>query len=615
MPAHGNNSDTKGGGFEALAISVLVVFVSFLTFSYIGFIAIGLLPLYKLFKRNNVLGVYGGILFFVGILSFYTPLVEWFQNWYLDYIFSVIRKHLNAHFTGKFMNVAEKGIVFEFQYLPIIFTLVGALCFLKSKYFGDKRTKKINISSGKPISLRKLKHNLMEQIKYGIDHYIYIGRDRETKKDICINDREGHLLCVGATRSGKTSRVLMPTALTDFLHGNAVLNIDPKGSIDTLLSVYKIIKAHGKADKFKVLMLDRPEISIPYNPLSNGNVSQIAARIMRICDWSEPYYKNLCHQSLLKYLLKMKGSRADDGWESIPTLAKIFEIFECENNPNVNSMVANLCDFKYADFADIFNFEKSKIDFLEAQKNGEFVYIVVNTDTYLESSALFIRALLMDLMWCANQIQLGVSPSKFFSIHIDELSDFIHKGFGFESFMKKCGSAGYVLHCYSQSFGDLRDVGLEDMIISNTYNHVILRQNYPLNADLAAKMFGTVKTTIETERTNDDAHTGLKSVREGYELRVDPTLVKELDNGAAIFHNKDILSYVDLAVPPYFQLTGEPTFMTEDEKSNLYKELIAKASDARIELGMNESFEPEKFLLGKQKVLETSKSKNFYKGK
>jgi hypothetical protein len=301
---------------------------------------------------------------------------------------------------------------------------------------------------------------------------------------------------------------------------------------------------------------------------------------MRALDWSEIFYKNQCELKLTDSLRKFHDSNIGIvNWKIRPTLKKIYEIFVKDMTLNHASMIANLNDFVHSSFASIFNSEKSAIDFIEAQQEGDFIYIVVNTDTYLDASVKIIKFILLDLMYASNQVQGGYYKKKFYPIYLDEFADFVVPGF--ESFLKKCGSAGYCIHLACQSFGDLRDKKLEDFILSNTYNHLVLRQSYPINADLASKLFGTFTSKKETYKFNEDEETGEKSVREVEELLVNPNLIKRLDNGKGIFTNNKKLHYLELPTTPFYTLGEEASYITLKEKDLFIKELKKTATIAK----------------------------------
>lgn len=597
------NKSSKEGFFIALGCAIIGGIAAILAAPILIPITVAIL-FYRKLKRLT--GYCGAALSNIGLLLWAPIVNQYFQDWILQGIYVRIRDALSPGYLYWAMNKLVSLINLEFKAVgPLCMTIGLLLIVYKKRFYENDKSKKITFDAGKKIHKYDLLYDYFAHVDAKCGKELYLGRDKLTKSPVYLESfmREGHFLIVGATRSGKTVYFLNPSMLCDFMNGYGVLYVDPKGDYDNLLATYKFLKSQGKADKFRVLCIDKPEISLPYNPLIHGNVTQQTGRIMRGFEFSEVFYQLQAKENLLGDLIGFKQNQI------IPTFDKLLGTFKERKDKNCAGMVSNLSEVVLSDFAELLNHEVSAIDFIKAQQEGEFIYVMLNTDTYLDASRALTKFILLDLMYCANQVQTGKFSNKFFSIYLDEFGDFVVPGF--ESFMKKCGSAGYCLHLACQSFGDLRAKGLEDFVISNTFNHLVLRQSYPLNADLAVKLFGSYSTNKKTERHSADVATGDKSVRQVDELKVDPNLVKSLETGTAIFSNSKDLVYLSLPISDLYRMDDMKfPYVTEQEKPALEKELsdIALASKTNLENG--KAFDPKQFIIKKDKNSDRQSEKH-----
>ena len=102
-------------------------------------------------------------------------------------------------------------------------------------------------------------------------------------------------------------------------------------------------------------------------------------------------------------------------------------------------------------------------------------------------------------------------------------------------------AAGFGIMLLHQSLGDLvvrRDPSFQQQIIENTNIKIILRQDDPDSVEKLTKIGGTKKTLISTYQTEQKFtgkdFTGVGSIREGQELRIEPDLIRGLQRGEAV---------------------------------------------------------------------------------
>ncbi len=102
-----------------------------------------------------------------------------------------------------------------------------------------------------------------------------------TEKDCFLDAAElnGHTCIVGTTRVGKT-RALELLVTQAIRRGEPVVVVDPKGDNDLVNRVYDECHRAGRERDFKFFSLAHPDLSVPYNPLSNMvNPTDVATRI------------------------------------------------------------------------------------------------------------------------------------------------------------------------------------------------------------------------------------------------------------------------------------------------------------------------------------------------
>ena len=76
-------------------------------------------------------------------------------------------------------------------------------------------------------------------------------------------------------------------------------------------------------------------------------------------------------------------------------------------------------------------------------------------------------------------------------------------------------------------------------MLNNVNNFIVLRQNYPPDAEILASVIGTNSSVqITSQVTEDDARFKIGSMRKIKEFIIHPDEIKRLELGEAIFMNK-----------------------------------------------------------------------------
>lgn len=110
--------------------------------------------------------------------------------------------------------------------------------------------------------------------------YHAVGFEDETDEYIALDERNGHLLCLGMSRVGK-SRLLEIIITQDIQRNDGpVILADPKGDAELLARAWAEAKRAGREDNFFVFALGFPDISCKYNAIAVfSRLTAIASRI------------------------------------------------------------------------------------------------------------------------------------------------------------------------------------------------------------------------------------------------------------------------------------------------------------------------------------------------
>ncbi|MFT6834456.1 MAG: conjugative coupling factor TraD (SXT/TOL subfamily) [Francisellaceae bacterium] len=124
-----------------------------------------------------------------------------------------------------------------------------------------------------------LKHKENDGVLGGKPHIHGVGSDAEMPIYTDFDDRIGHMLVYGQSRSGK-SRFLDSNVEQDMATGEAICVIDPKGDPQSFKRFLLSARKTGRIKDVRILHLGFPDSSVRYNPIASyQKISEIAGRI------------------------------------------------------------------------------------------------------------------------------------------------------------------------------------------------------------------------------------------------------------------------------------------------------------------------------------------------
>ena len=100
------------------------------------------------------------------------------------------------------------------------------------------------------------------------------------------------------------------------------------------------------------------------------------------------------------------------------------------------------------------------------------------------------------------------------------------------------------IHLFCQGLADLNAVSFEfkDQVIGNTSSKIIFRQDVVKDAETFARIAGTFSSTKRTYQTmgaqSEEEMTGMGSLREVKEMRIEFDVFKRLSQGQAVLIDK-----------------------------------------------------------------------------
>ena len=482
------------------------------------------------------------------IYSFAHERQSLFNNWNLFYFFigSAVLFTLRWLFSKREINIETKKITTE-----------------------DLKFKKLNFS--------KLSSLIDDKNKTPI------GISLISKKPVRLNlkSRSQHLIVSGATGQGKTT--LLKTLLSHSLkHNHPVIIIDPKGEKEDILEMKERAKLYGREKDFYLFSLAFPEESVSYNPLSNGTSEQIKARLIDGLRFEHEYYKAQASLWLgtVLYALEVLGETVTfsrlreliSSKEKLRVVQKeINKIKTHKHKERLKSGLGSAFQITTSDLAGVFSQissidaavftdiispkeddNKTKLSLSDVLENKKIAYFQMNVNGYGDISRRIGRIILQDLKVLSNQIQAGQKhfDYDFCACFIDEFGSFATQDFA--DFLKMARSSKIGIHLFCQGLADLKAVSPEfkEQIIGNTSSKIIFRQDVPEDAEAWSRIAGTFsskkKTYQITGTETEEEMTGMGSLREVKEMRIEFDVFKKLSQGQAVlidkaYHKEDLL--------------------------------------------------------------------------
>ncbi|MFH0984881.1 MAG: TraM recognition domain-containing protein [Candidatus Omnitrophota bacterium] len=409
------------------------------------------------------------------------------------------------------------------------------------------------------------------------------------------DQRSMHAQVVGSTGTGKSESVLLPLLAHDIRNGRGAIVIDGKGDRELLDRIHSIVVRAGRLKDFYFFSLAKPDNSNSYNPLLRGNATELKDKIIGSMIWNEEFYRKMAEQATLTLLKALRQRPCEKGSSEPPTilfsevyryltdfsalqelanatadleikgdLGKMLSRFD-QNHKFLSGLIADLYLTSRSEFSKLVDIATPEIDLLKIYKGNKIVYFQLNLQGYGETAKRMGRMILQDIRTVSGYIQSEMLTNErhFFPVFVDDASSFLD--INFIDFLNKARAAGFGIMLLHQSLGDLvvrRDASFQQQVIENTNIKIILRQDDPDSVEKLTKIGGTKKTLISTYQTEQKFtgkdFTGVGSIREGQEFRIEPDLIRGLQRGEAVLILKSPELYTGHVKLDFF---GYPSFV------------------------------------------------------
>lgn len=177
-----------------------------------------------------------------------------------------------------------------------------------------------------------------------------VGAEDETDQFIDLDDRNGHTIVFGQSRTGK-SRFLEFLLAQDIQRSDGpVILADPKGDAELLARAWSEAKRTGREDNFFVFALGFPEVSARYNAIATfSRLTAVATRISGSMQGSgdSSVFKDFAWRFLLIVANAMNGIGEKPSFKKIkryiedlePIYLKYTEVFLNEHIPDWREQV------------------------------------------------------------------------------------------------------------------------------------------------------------------------------------------------------------------------------------------------------------------------------------
>lgn len=398
--------------------------------------------------------------------------------------------------------------------------------------------------------------NAPNAVRAGLDEF---GNDVFVK----TRQRSMHTQVVGTTNAGKTESVILPWAIQDIQQGRGLLLMDGKSDRGLLDKLWAYTVQAGREKDFRLFSLSSLEDSSQFNPLVGGSAEEITERLFNAFEFESGYFKNIQFEVLIQTLrifevakitptfLKLyetisnprllSSMLVDLNEKSLETwLTKFSALAAKEREERTSGLISQLSQFAFGKTAPLFNAEKLQFTIDEALSKNLIVYFQLPVLLSPFMGKATGKLVLQNLQSAvANRHRSGNKNPQFFSVFLDDFSEYLTEGF--VSILNKSRSAQVGIVFTHQALGDIQALGdaVANSILTNANIKVFMRGNEPESAEYFSKVIGTVTGTKSTERHTrgffTTEKTGEMSVRDVEEFVIHPNeFKKSLGVGEAI---------------------------------------------------------------------------------
>jgi hypothetical protein len=408
------------------------------------------------------------------------------------------------------------------------------------------------------------KRNRERAILAPTEESVYCGKTNEGDEvHVKPRQRAMHTQVIGTTNAGKTESVILPWAIQDIEQGRGLILIDGKADRSLLEKLWAYTVKAGREKDFRLFSLSSIEESHQFNPLIGGTAEEITERVFNSFEFDNPYYRSLqyevfsqvmrifeaatvvptflrLHQAITRPhdLFAMARDLEDkslkewaEGYRDLPAM---------ERAQRTSGLSAALSQFAFGKTATLFNTEEPGITIERALKENLIAYfqlpVLLSPFLGRASGKLILQCLQSAV---ANRHRGTGEAPKFFSVFLDDFSEYLYPGF--VSVLNKSRSANVGVVFAHQALGDIKTMGdaIANSILTNANLKIFMRGNDPDSAEYFSKVIGTVKAIKYTERRKKglwkEEATGDTSAREVDEFIIHPNRFKrELGVGEAV---------------------------------------------------------------------------------
>ena len=376
--------------------------------------------------------------------------------------------------------------------------------------------------------------------------------------------RSMHTQVIGTTNAGKTESVILPWAIQDIKAGRGLLLIDGKADNSLLNKLWSYSKKFGREKDFRLFSLSHLNFSWQFNPLIGGTAEEITERVFNAFEFENPYYRSIQYEvmgQIMRILMKNKitptfqnilqliedlslleklAIRTSDPM-TISWIQKFKGLSASERDSRTSGLASAIGHFVYGKTGVLFNTEKESSTIDQALQKNLIVYfqlpVLLSPFLGKATGKLILQSLQAAV---ANRHRKRGENHKFFSVFLDDFSEYLYPGF--VSVLNKSRSANVGIVFAHQALGDITQLGdsVANAILTNSNLKVFMRGNDPDSAEYFSRMIGTKSSTKYTERQksgffNSKQSTGDLSARDVEEFVVHPNIFKrELGVGEAM---------------------------------------------------------------------------------
>lgn len=376
---------------------------------------------------------------------------------------------------------------------------------------------------------------------------------------VTIDQRKMHAQVIGTTNAGKTESIIVPWAVDDIRNGRGLILIDGKSDRKLLEKLWGYAVKCRRTDDFMFFSLADSMISRTFNPLIGDDPEEVVERVFSAMEFDNGYYKNVQRTNLAQILRIFHYAKekptfvrllecitnpaeliklADSSDEALQSWADSFKANPKRVEEN-SGLTSQLSTFANGSASRLFNQTVPEIDLEEVLRQNKIVYFQLPAMKHPFLGRATGKLILQSLQSAVSSRHLSGGEHKFFSVYLDDFTEYLYEGF--VTLLNKSRSANVGLVFAHQAIGDLDAVGpaASNAIMTNSNIKIVMRSNAPDTAEYFAKVVGTKTIEKHTERKRRDFlgedATGDISARETEEYLFHPQIFKQhLGTGWAI---------------------------------------------------------------------------------